>query len=470
MVNNEDILKDILLKMNYDPSKSLNENIEEQTGPPAFIPNWIHGDQGGVNGYYGGRHPYEFGPDFKDVDLHTVLSVIEIGTMLIAPFTGPAAPFLYGASIAAGMADAALYYKEGDSHSALMMAALTIIPEGKLIGRGIKSLVTKYGRKGAQELIEKSAKGTITSAEKKSLQEAMKDIADNGASYARLLKVSAKQTIKEAIKNKPLRWLVVFAYNLSKLGYNIGVNVAGVYIVADKVYLHYYGDDEDRQKSEVRQIADMITNFSSEIHNKLLGRVNEVIDEIPDDKLEKLNEVFVATEKKVREPSEVMQDNRNVRELTKVFGNTLGLTGKDGHMFKVGDNVLTFYSNGRYFVKGSKPEKKGNWKIANGGIMIDGKQYGGSKYKQNTLTPEDVKNGKGIVKLGDSGDIVKFIQTELDNFGYEGENGEPIFKGNNPDGKFGKNTQFALKNYQRDYGIKDDGVVGKDTISLIINN
>ncbi len=461
MVRKEDILKDILLKMSYDPSKTLNENIEEQMGEkPWMTPRGMDYKE----------HIKSLGNvSFKDVDLHTVLAAIEIGTMLIAPFTGPAAPFLYATSILAGMTDAALYYKEGDRHSALMMAALTIIPEGKLIGRGIKSLVSKYGRKGAQELIKRSAKGTITSAEKKSLQEAMKDIADNGASYASLFKVSVKQTIKNAIKNKPLRWLSVFAYNLTKLGFNVGFNVVGVYISADKLYLYYYGDDEDRQKSEVKQIADMIYKFSSEIYDKLLGRVNEVIDEIPDDKLEKLNEAFVATEKKVREPSEVMQDNRNVRELTKVFGKSLGLTGKDGHMFKVGDNVLTFYSNGRYFVKGSKPEKKGDWKISNGGIVIDGKQYGGSKWKENTLTPEDVKNGKGVVKLGDSGDIVKLIQKELDNFGYEGENGEPIFKGNVPDGKFGKKTQFALKNYQRDYGIKDDGIVGKDTISTFMD-
>jgi hypothetical protein len=461
MVRNEQILKDILLKMNYDSSKTLNENIEEQMGEKPFMtPRGMTYDE---NLKALGKD------DFKDVDLHSVLGVIEIGTMLIAPFTGPAAPFFYGASIAAGMADAALYYRDGDSHSALMMAALTIIPEFKLIGRGIKSLMSKYGTKGIKKLIEKYAKGTITSAEKKSLQAAMKDISENGASYAKLLKVSAKQTIKNAIKNKSLRWLSVFAYNLSKLGFNIGVNVAGPYIGADKLYVHYYGDDEHRQKSEVKQIADMIANFSSEIYNELLGRVNEVIDEIPDEKLEQLNNAINATEKQVRKPSEVMSDNRNVRELTKVFGKTLGLTGKDGHMFKVGDNVLTFYSNGRYFVKDSKPEKKGNWKISNGGIVIDGKQYGGSKFKQNTLTPEDVKNGKGVVKLGDSGDIVKFIQTELDGFGYEGENGEPIFKGNNPDGKFGKNTQFALKNYQRDYGIEDDGIVGKDTMSAFMD-
>ena len=38
MVRNEDILKDILLKMNYDPSKTLNENIQEQApGADRFV-------------------------------------------------------------------------------------------------------------------------------------------------------------------------------------------------------------------------------------------------------------------------------------------------------------------------------------------------------------------------------------------------------------------------------------------------
>ena len=142
-------------------------------------------------------------------------------------------------------------------------------------------------------------------------------------------------------------------------------------------FIEHYTKYVDGEKETIL-INHICNSFDDETVKKIRNRIDSLASanyEIPDDKFTQLN--IVASEKQVREPSEVLKDNLNVRELTKVFGKALGLTGKDGHMFKVGDDVLTFYSNGRYFVKDSKPEKKGDWKIANGGIVIDGKQYGG---------------------------------------------------------------------------------------------
>ncbi len=60
-----------------------------------------------------------------------------------------------------------------------------------------------------------------------------------------------------------------------------------------------------------------------------------------------------------------------------------------------------------------------------------------------------------LIKLGSSGEEVKKIQIKL---------------GLNPDGDFGRNTETAVKKWQKDNGLKDDGVVGDITWNKLFNN
>jgi putative chitinase len=57
-----------------------------------------------------------------------------------------------------------------------------------------------------------------------------------------------------------------------------------------------------------------------------------------------------------------------------------------------------------------------------------------------------------LLKLGSNGEDVKKLQTKL---------------GLKPDGDFGKNTETAVKKWQKDNGLKDDGVVGDVTWSKL---
>lgn len=95
----------------------------------------------------------------NNYDLHDLMTVLAIGTAFI-PFAGP---FI---SAGIGLADAALYYKEGDKSSAGVTAAFSMIP---FIGRipGVKEL----GSKGMALLGSKLAKGVkiFTPAETKAL-------------------------------------------------------------------------------------------------------------------------------------------------------------------------------------------------------------------------------------------------------------------------------------------------------------
>lgn len=71
-----------------------------------------------------------------------------------------------------------------------------------------------------------------------------------------------------------------------------------------------------------------------------------------------------------------------------------------------------------------------------------------------TPTPEPEK--KPTLKKGDSGKWVTLAQTELINKGYScGKTGA--------DGKFGANTEKAVKEFQKDHGLKVDGIIGEQT-------
>jgi len=78
---------------------------------------------------------------------------------------------------------------------------------------------------------------------------------------------------------------------------------------------------------------------------------------------------------------------------------------------------------------------------------------------------EEVKSGTKYVKAGMKGDFVKKIQQALNDIAQsEGNNNLNVGKA---DGYFGNKTKQGLKNFQVSAGLKGDGVLGKDTYSVL---
>jgi peptidoglycan hydrolase-like protein with peptidoglycan-binding domain len=73
------------------------------------------------------------------------------------------------------------------------------------------------------------------------------------------------------------------------------------------------------------------------------------------------------------------------------------------------------------------------------------------------LTGDDLKGGKAI-KIGMRGDIVGQVQDLLIKLGYVN-----VSKDNKRDNIFGPKTEKMVKDFQKNNGLNDDGVVGKDT-------
>ena len=75
-------------------------------------------------------------------------------------------------------------------------------------------------------------------------------------------------------------------------------------------------------------------------------------------------------------------------------------------------------------------------------------------------TPENDEYINTLIKIGDTGEIVKTIQSLLIKNGYNlGKNGI--------DGIFGKNTQKFVLDFQIKNGLKNDGIVGYKTLEKL---
>lgn len=80
------------------------------------------------------------------------------------------------------------------------------------------------------------------------------------------------------------------------------------------------------------------------------------------------------------------------------------------------------------------------------------------RYKSDGST-YSVKSFFETLKLGSSGKNVELLQKKLSEKGFEGRDNKKLVC----DGVFGKNTEFALKNFQKSEGLTADGICGSKT-------
>ena len=68
-----------------------------------------------------------------------------------------------------------------------------------------------------------------------------------------------------------------------------------------------------------------------------------------------------------------------------------------------------------------------------------------------------------IHRNGDHSEGVRKAQEQLGHLGYVGADGKPLFE----DGKFGRNTEAAVREFQKDNGLAVDGIIGPKTLDAI---
>lgn len=169
--------------------------------------------------------------------------------------------------------------------------------------------------------------------------------------------------------------------------------------------------------------------------------------------------------------------------ITKVSRSFIYVKDKNMVIYNYNGGYQAFFSNNRFYQK--NPVKRGTWSCDGGDNYIikfdqaDGGKIYSSRTQQTTDAPTNTSNGTShtntnttvntnltgndlasgsTVKVGMRGDIVTKIQELLIAKGFT-----HVSKNDSADGIFGNRTKRMVMAFQAANGLKDDGVVGKDT-------
>lgn len=103
----------------------------------------------------------------------------------------------------------------------------------------------------------------------------------------------------------------------------------------------------------------------------------------------------------------------------------------------------------------------------------DGSNWTWKKFKDTVAAylGGDIPNKEGVyvvefrkIHKGDNNEYVGTLQIALRGRDYKGKDGKPI----TVDKSFGDNTEFALKNFQKDHGLDPDGWCGPLTWPAVL--
>ena len=217
MVSNTKILNNIKFKMSYDPSKTLNENITEQSMGGMMSPTYMS-DPKNIEDF--GNFIYEY--------RHGLIDIAAIGSLFI-PFVGPAI------SLGLELANSSLYFSEDDPYMGGFSLVFALIPGGEMIGK--IPAVRKLGRDGLAKLLKKAriqdAKFTKTELE------ALEQINKN-KKWLKLTaaKEASKLLVQSTFKKLSLPQIVRGMYNLS-LKHPTKFNLAKIGLIIGGVWYSY---------------------------------------------------------------------------------------------------------------------------------------------------------------------------------------------------------------------------------------
>jgi len=275
MVEKKDILREILLKMNYDSSKTHNENIVEQDTRFTRYLDKVDSDPKSAAKYNNLMYEYR----------HGLIDIAAFGTFFI-PLMGP---FI---SLGLELANSGLYFAEGENYSGGLALVFTLIPFSE-IARKIDA-VEKIGNNGLKKLLQKTAikNAKYTDDEIKVL----KSINDNKKWITtRASRQAVKETIKATFKGQPLKRIITTMYYLGKRNPKLlniskmGLIVGGLWYSYDKL-AEIYGIKNKNQYLEMRKKLE--NDYNDNPNNIILQIVPQLSSTTDEEKNKELMKAF----------------------------------------------------------------------------------------------------------------------------------------------------------------------------------
>lgn len=331
------------------------------------------------------------------------------GLSILTFFVPVVGPLL---SLGIELGNAALYAAEGNKEMAGLSAAFALIPGGEYI-RQIPA-IKNVSKSTIIKIFQRANKGKALS---KADQEILEAVAENSNKIGRLAKIGALGKMLSAFAKLSLKQRLIVLYKMLKLFpgmgaqgtglLNMGIQIGTILYTVPRLF-QIFGIDGSDPDAEV--IAALESTWGSANDEELNEALDGAFNLLPEDERDEAVNAFFGF----------------VEEAEKSGG------GKSTTKKQT-----------------SKPESQ--------------KTEGGSKSIPQNIIDGVMKKGylirKGIhsqeSKYPGMMKAIEFIQKLV---------------GAKVDGKFGPETEGKVKTYQKSKGLKDDGIVGKNTMSKIIDD
>ena len=431
-----------------------------------------------------------YGPKAQNADSHKLLGYAELiltGIGIIASIiaaipsggasltatAGLVSTFALGAATIAGLSDAALYLSEGDTYSAFMAGALTLIPGDELFkilkrtGKlaGVSDDLLKGILNAPEEMLPiiKKARNGLDNLSPKELEKFLLFKRATLLNSAIIGKESIKysiRAIKDTIKSLPFGKLAFKLANMSS-GF---IKAGGTAYAVDKIWLAY-SVGESMSAEHRRKMRTYLLNIGGQEVN-LGSDFGAIMDYAYD-------EGILAT--------------------MRLIGTGLWsmIWGEDGEANEEGRKSLL---NGMTQMIESLPEDEETLKKlepteeeaqAYKNELNKVKTAASSELKTlmsfragHDITVNMLKNGTGTIQRGDKGNSTKYVQELLSQIknpaGEKYDLGTSGKNKNGVDADFGESTESAVILFQADYVFdpdtekgKIDGIVGEETINKL---
>ncbi len=434
-------LKQIVVLMNYDRSKTLMEQ------DPAWTRNI---GRPGTTSITGTKIPGNIGDDniFKDMSWdHSTAGWVELGLVgagLILTLTGIGAPVgaaLIGAGTVVGVADAVVYFSEGDPYMGTMMLALNLIPGGELA-----SILTKKGGKEIGEQTIKQSKTAmekfkaggieaLTDAEKFALDKVSKAVKKVAPEVIATTTKYAIKVIKTTLKSLPLSKTIGLLMGLSgKLGKTV-FKVGRIAVTVDLFWTLFSTPEswrtKMRNKSEFSKIMDML--YDGTLSDKVIDGLWELWNMMWN-----------------KDGSENVEGRELIQDLI-IDSN---FTEEDLSNTEYANNINELV-NQEFEQHLNDLENSNQWNVNSEKVKSQKSNFEPVKF-------DNLTKGRQTIRKGQKGDVVRDIQRMLVTIGYDLGNTGKTKDG--VDGDFGDTTEEVIINFQADHDLEGiDGVVGEET-------
>jgi hypothetical protein len=318
MVNKEQILNEVLLKMNYNPSMTLKENMELLEQPESVMDRRVgitakNAEALGMSqGEYEKRVQKVINDKAKSFgkfisDPHVFLPV---GAALATIMTGGIAGLVIGGVLE--LADVALYVKEKDYTSAGIGLVFAMIPGGMLLNKLGVGQITKQEVK---VLIKKLKQGLDLTSKEKKIVEAIdnnkqwisKTVAQQSAKVLSR-KILAKYTgkklliailymVKYGLLPYRFGWRVAALgggfFTALQIGKLLGVGIQGLDYRTVELPREYVTLPKEKKESVKKEVLNQVIEQSPEIKNIAQKETDKIINTSDEQKVEQINQVLL---------------------------------------------------------------------------------------------------------------------------------------------------------------------------------